>query len=64
VIGDDCWIGANAVVTAGVTIGKHSVVAAGAVVTKDIPPYSVAVGNPCRVIKRYDIERNEWVKVS
>jgi acetyltransferase-like isoleucine patch superfamily enzyme len=64
VIGDDCWIGANAVVTAGVTIGKHSVVAAGAVVTKDIPPYSVAVGNPSRVIKRYDTERNEWVKVS
>jgi acetyltransferase-like isoleucine patch superfamily enzyme len=64
VIGDDCWIGANAVVTAGVKIGKHSVVAAGAVVTKDIPPYSIAVGNPCRVIKRYDTERSEWVKVS
>lgn len=63
VIGDDCWIGANTVITAGVTIGKHSVVAAGAVVTKDIPPYSVAVGNPSRVIKRYDETQKEWVKV-
>lgn len=62
VIEDDCWIGANTVITAGVTIGKHCVVAAGAVVTKNIPPYSVAVGNPARVIKQYDGSRNEWVK--
>jgi acetyltransferase-like isoleucine patch superfamily enzyme len=62
VIEDDCWIGANAVVTAGTTVGKHSVVAAGAVVTKDIPPYSIAVGNPARVIKKYDFEKGEWVK--
>ena len=64
VIEDDCWIGANAVITAGVTIGKHSVVAAGAVVTKNIPPYSVAVGNPSRVIKRYDEVQKEWIKTS
>lgn len=63
VIEDDCWIGANTVITAGVTIGKHSVVAAGAVVTKDIPPYSVVVGNPSRVIKRYDETQKEWVKI-
>lgn len=63
VIEDDCWIAANSVITAGVTIGKHSVVAAGAVVTKDIPPYSVAVGNPARVIKRYDFEQKDWVRV-
>jgi len=63
VVEDDCWIAANAVITAGVTIGKHSVVAAGAVVTKNIPPYSVAVGNPARVIKQYDFEKSEWVKV-
>lgn len=62
VIEDDCWIGANTVVTAGVTIGKHSVVAAGAVVTKSIPPFSVAVGNPARVIKRYDETQKEWIK--
>lgn len=61
-IEDDCWIGANTVITAGVTIGKHSVVAAGAVVTKNIPPYSVAVGNPSRVIKRFDETQNKWIK--
>jgi len=53
-IEDDCWIGANVVITAGVTVGKHSVVAAGAVVTKDVPPFSVAAGNPAKVIRRYD----------
>ena len=63
-IEDDCWIGANAVITAGVTIGKHCVIAAGSVVTKDIPPYSIAVGNPARVIKRFDFEKNEWVRVN
>ncbi|GLU52466.1 acyltransferase [Dyadobacter frigoris] len=62
IIEDDCWIGANTVITAGVTIGKHSVVAAGAVVTKNIPPYSVAVGNPSRVIKRFDETQNKWIK--
>lgn len=62
VVEDDCWIAANSVITSGVTIGKHSVIAAGAVVTKDIPPYSVAVGNPARVIKRYDFELKDWVR--
>ncbi len=62
-IEDECWIGANAVITAGVTIGKHSVIAAGAVVTKDIPPYSVAVGNPARIIKQYNFEKKEWVRL-
>lgn len=60
---DECWIGANAVITAGVVIGKHSVVAAGSVVTKSIPPYSVAVGNPARVIKQYDFETKQWIRV-
>lgn len=63
VIEDDCWLGANVVVTAGVTIGKHSVIAAGAIVTKSIPPFSIAVGNPARVIKHYDFNLKEWVKV-
>ncbi|RYZ98466.1 MAG: acyltransferase [Sphingobacteriaceae bacterium] len=62
VIEDECWIAANAVITSGVTIGKHSVIAAGAVVTKDIPPYSVAVGNPAKVIKKYDFELKGWVR--
>lgn len=62
-IEDDVWIGGNAAINQGVTIGRHSVVGTGSVVTKDIPPYSVAVGNPARVIKRYDFEKKEWVKV-
>ena len=51
VIGNDVWIGANAVITAGVHIGRHSVVAAGAVVTKDVPEYSVVGGVPAKVIR-------------
>jgi acetyltransferase-like isoleucine patch superfamily enzyme len=52
VIEDDCWIGAKASILDGVTIGRGSVIGAGAVVTRTIPPYSVAVGNPARVIRR------------
>lgn len=52
VIEDDIWIGANAVVLPGVTIGHHSVVAAGAVVTKDVPPHSLVAGVPAKVIKQ------------
>ena len=51
VIEDDVWLGAHVVVTDGVTIGKGSVVGAGAVVNRDIPPYSVAVGVPAKVIR-------------
>lgn len=61
-IEDDCWIAANVVITAGVTIGKHCVIAAGSVVTKDIPPYTVAAGNPAKPIKRYDQATGEWVR--
>lgn len=51
-IGNDCWIGANAVILPGVTIGEHSVVAAGAVVTKDVPSHSLVAGVPARIIKQ------------
>ncbi len=50
-IGNNVWIGAGAVVVPGVTIGDETVIGAGSVVTKDIPPYVVAVGNPCRVLR-------------
>jgi len=63
IVEDDCWIGANVVITAGVTIGKHCVIAAGAIVTKNIPPFSVAVGNPAKVIKQYNFKTNVWVKI-
>ena len=51
VVGDDVWIGSNVTVLDGVTIGAHAVVGAGAVVTKDIPEWGVAAGNPARVLR-------------
>lgn len=50
-IESDCWIGGNCVICPGVTIKKGCVIGAGSVVTKDIPPMSLAVGNPCKVIR-------------
>lgn len=50
-IGNDCWIGGNVVLLAGVTIGNGCTIGAGAVVTRDIPPFSVAVGSPARVVR-------------
>ena len=52
IIEDDIWIGANAVILPGVTIGNHSVVAAGAVVTKNVPPHSLVAGVPAKIIKQ------------
>ena len=52
VIEDDVWIGANAVILPGVRVGTHSVVAAGAVVTKDVPPHSIVAGIPAKIIKK------------
>jgi acetyltransferase-like isoleucine patch superfamily enzyme len=50
VIGDDVWLGASAIVLGGVTVGNGSVVAAGAVVTRDLPPYSIARGVPAEIV--------------
>ena len=50
-IGNDVWIGANVIILPGVTIHNHSVIAAGAIVTKDVPEYSIVGGNPAKVIK-------------
>ena len=52
IIEDDVWIGANAVILPGVRIGTHSVVAAGAIVTKDVPSHSLVAGVPAKVIKK------------
>lgn len=51
-IGKNCWIGAGALILPGVSIGDNTVIGAGSVVTKDIPSDSVAVGNPCKVIRK------------
>ena len=53
-IGDNCWLGANVVVTSGVTIGERCVIGANSVVTRDIEPFSVAAGAPARVIRRIE----------
>jgi galactoside O-acetyltransferase len=50
-IGDNCWIGAGSIICPGVTIGDNCVIGAGSIVTKDIPANSVAVGNPCKVLR-------------
>ena len=58
-IGKNCWIGAGAIIVLGITIGDHSVIGAGSVVTKDIPSNVLAVGNPCKVLREisdYDRE--------
>lgn len=60
---DEVWIGANVVVVAGVTIGKHAVVAAGSVVTKDVPAYSVVAGNPAKIIKQYNPQTHVWERM-
>ena len=59
-IGDGAWIGANALVL-GANVGKQSVVGANSVVLNDVPDYSVAVGNPAKVIKSYDFSKEQWV---
>ena len=51
-IEDNCWICSNVTIIGGVTIGEVSVIEAGSVVTKNIPPHSLAVGNPCRVLRK------------
>lgn len=59
-IGDNCWIGGNSVICPGVHIGNNVVIGAGSVVTKDIPDWSIAAGNPCRVIRKISDEDKKY----
>jgi galactoside O-acetyltransferase len=59
-IGRNVWIGANTVIVPGVTIGENGVIGAGSVGTKDIPPNTVAVGNPCRVLREIGDRDDEF----
>lgn len=57
IVGNDVWIGRRAIIMSGVTIGDGAIIGAGAIVTKDVPPFAVAVGNPAKVVKyRYSSE--------
>lgn len=59
-IGKNCWLGAGVIVVPGVTIGDNTVIGAGSVVTKDIPANSLAVGNPCRVLRELNDHDREY----
>lgn len=59
-IGRNCWIGAGVVIVPGINIGDNTVIGAGSIVTKDIPANSVAVGNPCRVIREINDRDREY----
>lgn len=59
-IGDNVWVGGNTVICPGVHIGSNSVIGAGSVVTKDIPDWSVAAGNPCKVIRKITDEDRKY----
>lgn len=61
-IGEHTIIGANVIVLPGITIGKHCFIGAGCVVTQNIPDYCVTVGNPARIIKRYNPQSQTWEK--
>jgi acetyltransferase-like isoleucine patch superfamily enzyme len=63
VIEDEVWVGANATIVAGTTIGKHSIIAAGSVVTKNVAPFSIAAGNPAKIIKQYNPETGDWERI-
>lgn len=62
VIGEGSWLGENVCVI-GACIGRHCVIGANSVVTHDIPDYCVAVGAPAKVVKRYDFETYQWIKI-
>lgn len=62
-VGEGTWVGQNSTILPGVTIGKKCVIGANSVVTKSIPDYCIAVGNPARIIKNYDFVCKRWKKI-
>ena len=62
IINDGVWIGMNSIILPGVTIGKKAVVAAGSVVTKNVPDYCIVAGNPATIKKIYNSKSNKWEK--
>jgi acetyltransferase-like isoleucine patch superfamily enzyme len=62
-IGDDTFVGMSVMILPGSTIGRYCVIGAGSIVDGAIPDYSVAVGRPAKVVRRYDLSRNAWVRV-
>lgn len=59
-IGNKCWLGENVIILPGVEIGEGSIVGAGAIVTKSFPAYSVLIGSPARLYKRFNFETEKW----
>ena len=63
IIGEGCWIGEKAIILPGVELGKRCIVAAGAVVTKSFPAYSLVGGVPAKVLKKYNFDYHSWESV-
>lgn len=59
-IGENCWIGAGVIIVPGITIGDHTIIGAGSIVTKDIPSRVIAVGNPCRILREVNRHDEEY----
>lgn len=63
-VGANCWVGSNCTILKGVQIGHGCVIGAGSLVAKSVPPLSIAVGNPCRVLRRFRVRERRWVSLS
>lgn len=63
-IGEGCWLGQNVCVLPNVTIGRKCIIAANAVVTSDVPDYSIAAGCPAQIIKQYNFQSHKWERVN
>lgn len=62
-IGEGCWIGEKVIILPNVNIGNKCIIAAGSIVTKDVPDYSIVAGVPAKVIKKYDLEEHRWINI-